>query len=138
MLWPAQLWASALGAGALPAGTLMHSTRSGEGQRVRHRGHRALLDQALGISTAGASSSSTGPSDVSTATRTAVLFVSTLTFPGGKWRTGDVSHTASGSDQPLASAGVTFMVPVAHHGGGAVGRRGGEALTSKLDNQPGK
>lgn len=45
--------------GALPAGTLMHSTRSAEGQRVRHRGHRALLDQALGISTAGASSSST-------------------------------------------------------------------------------
>lgn len=121
MLRPAQLWASVLGAGALPAGTLMHSTRSGEGQRVRHRGHRALLDQALGISTAGASSSSTGPSDVSTATRTAVLFVSTLTFPGGKWRTGDMSHTASVSDRPLASAGVTFTVLVAHHGGGGEG-----------------
>lgn len=64
--------------------TLMHSTLSGEGHRFRHRGHWAFSGQVLGISTVGASSSSTWPADVSTATQTVVRFSSTVTLPDGK------------------------------------------------------
>lgn len=65
-------------------GTLTHFALSEEGQRDRHRGHGAFLDQAVGISTSGASSISTCPLDVSMATWTVMPVVSTLTFPGGK------------------------------------------------------
>lgn len=64
--------------------TLMHSTLSGEGHRFRHRGHWAFSGQVVGISTVGASSSSTWPVDVSTATQTVVRFSSTVTLPDGK------------------------------------------------------
>lgn len=64
--------------------TLMHSTLSGEGHRFRHRGHWAFSGQVVGISTVGASSSSTWPVDVSTATQTVVRFSSTVTLPDGR------------------------------------------------------
>lgn len=62
----------------------MHSTLSGGGHRFKHLGHWAFSDQAVGISTVGASSSSTWPVDVSMATQTAARLVSTLTLPDGK------------------------------------------------------
>lgn len=68
--------------------TLMHSTLSGEGHRFRHRGHWAFSGQVVGISTVGASSSSTWPVDVSMATQTVVRFSSTVTLPDGKEQEG--------------------------------------------------
>lgn len=73
------------GAEAPHADTLMHCTLSAEGQRLRQGGHRAFLDQEVGISTEGISSSSTGPAKVSTATQTPGRSISMLTsLPGGK------------------------------------------------------
>lgn len=60
----------------------MHCTFSWEGQCLRQRGHRAFSGQQVGISTVGTSSTSTWDSDVSTATRTTELKLSsTVTLP---------------------------------------------------------
>ena len=89
--WECLWWAE-----SLQDDTLMHCTVSGEGQRFRHEGHWAFLDQAVGMSTEGVSCSSTWPAEVSTTTRTTRWSISMRTLPGGKWQT-DNEKTNNGS-----------------------------------------